>query len=535
MNASGVAAFQIEFADDPTHTAIYTGTPGSITLIADSGDALSGGTVCSIEPFPLINANNQVFFGTSLVSGVACNENNNVEDEGTKGVYRFTPPATIERLLLAAANGSGDQITTSDTDFVSSSTTFDIVDAHIINFGGDAAGSNGGIMVTAALRPDGSTDPCFEADSGVCERALLYLGPTPGAIQLIALEGPNSIFEDKKIKGVANNLGQALFKAQEADLEGLAGNASLQTWTSGGGLTELVGTGDAVPGSQAGGTFGGFNPHVDVNDTGNAAFTAGLNLGASCNGGDPITGFGSSSASQNRCRGVYYAPAGGGLTEIARTTTAAAAEAGAPSSLGGFNFEVIGSVAVVDQCNTVYFVAENNDADELCGVPPTGSNTPAYGGGGGGSSSGDVTGIFAWNSGTLTKLIAEGDTVPDGRVMRLFTAMPELRQNVENQRFAIRAWIDTDADCDADIEETLVATIGVGCGVLPSPTPTNTLVPGQPTSTPTNTPTVTPTRTPIIGGGPLPPEIPALGPSGLWLLIGVLALLGALMLWRRGN
>ncbi len=533
MNAGGVAAFQIQFDSAPTNTAIYTGVPGDIDLIADTGDTLGSDTVCSIEPFPLINSNNQVFFGTSLVVGTCAAS----EDEGRKGIYRFTPPSTIDLMLLAAVDGSGAQILISDTDFVPAPTNFDVVDAHMISFGGDVASSAGGIMITATIRPAVSTSTCDNADVDPCQRVLLYLGPTPGTVQLIAAEGTSSIFDGKKLKGVANNNAKALFKAQLDDIEGLAGEASLQTWTSGGGLQPLVEAGDAIPGATTG-TFGGFTPHADLNDQGNAAFTAGLNIGETCDGTDLITGFGGTGLHQNRCRGVYFATSAGVLTEIARTTTATVAEAGAPSILDGFAFEEIGSVAVIDQCNTVYFVANNNDAHGVCGVPPTGTNTPAFGGGGRGSLGGDVTGVFAWNNVTgLTTVIREGDLVTDGRVMRLFTAMPELRQNAENQKFAIRAWIDTDADCDADIEETLVATVGVGCGVAPSPTPTNTLVPGQPTSTPTRTPipNITPGVTPHGIGGSVAPGIPALGPSGVWFLVGLLALAGALLLWRRGN
>jgi hypothetical protein len=509
MNANGVAAFQIQFDSASTNTAIYTGTPGSIQLIADTGDVLSGGTVCSIEPFPLINASNQVFFGTSLIIGT-CGAS---EDEGLKAIYRFTPPATIDRLLLAAADGSGDQIVISDTDFVTSPTTFVITDAHMINYGGDAAGSNGGLMVTAAIRPQSSADTCVNWGDGVCERVLLYLGPTPGTIQLIAAEGADSIFDGQKLKGVANNVGAALFKAQGDDIASTAGAASVQLWTSGGGPQEIEGAGDPVPGATTG-TFNGFTSHLDLNDNGNAAFTAGLNLGTE---GDPC-------AAGDICRGVYYKPSGGAVVEIARSTAAAAIEAGAPDSLNGFDFEEISSVAIVDSCDTVYFVAENNDT----GGQTCGSTGLSQG-------DGEFTGVFAWNNGTLTKVLTEGDTVTDGRVMRLFVPMPELRQGAANNRIALRAWLDTNQDCTADVEETLVATIGEACGVAPSPTPTNTLVPGQPTNTPTNTPTATPTGTPIIGGGPQPPEIPALGPSGLWLLVGMLALLGALMLWRRGN
>jgi hypothetical protein len=521
MNASGVAAFQVEFAPETgISTAIYTGTPGSITEIASTGDTVATEDICAVEPFPQINAANQVFFGASVENGGVC-----VEDEGRKAIFRFTPPSTIVRLLVGDLNGNeGDDIVVTDTDFVAAPTTFDVIDAHLISFGGDVAGSNGGVMVTAVLRPTTGGATCTDYETPPCERALLYLGPAPGTIQLIALEGAASVFDGQKIKGVANNVGTAMFKGQEDDTRvPTTDNASVNRWTSGGGHVEIFEEGNAVPGAT-GGTFNGFTPHVDLNDQGNGAFTAGLNYAEGCG----LT------ANGDICRGVYYVPSAGPVVEIARTTQAAAADGtgdGASSS-GGFDFDVLGSTAVVDSCNTVYFVAENADtAGQTCGA------------GGVTQGDGEYSGIFAWNNGTLVKVVAEGDLITEGRVMRLFVPGPELRQNAGANRFAVRAWVDNNQNCVADVEETLVATLDFPCPgvttptVTLTPTATNTLMPGVPTSTPTITPTRTATRTPTstpIGGPAEAPEIPALGPSGMWILIGLLALTGAFYVWRRG-
>jgi hypothetical protein len=514
MNSAGVAAFQVEFDSSSVSTAIYTGTPGSITLIADTGDTVDGEQVCSIEPFPQINDANQVFWGTSVFDG-SCSE-----DEGRKVIYRFTPPSTHEALLIADTNGPADQVTTSDPDFVSSQTTFIIVDAHLISFGGDVAGTTGGVMVSAVLRPVGDVSGCFSYDDPPCERALLYLGPTAGTISLIALEGANSIFDGAKLKGVANSSAQALFKAQEDDTRvPNTDDASVEIWSSAEGVNQVAGQGQAIPGGNVG-TFDGFTSHLDLNEQGNAAFTAGLDI--------PSNGTGCTADAGETCRGVYFAQDainGGAVTEIARTTDAAVADPAGDGadSLGGFDFEYLGSVAVIDECNTVYFVAENFDTTctNQAGAPFSGDD--------------EATGIFAWNNGTLVKVVQEGDVVTGGRVVRLFVPMPELRQHAGQNRFAVRAWLDDDQDCLADVEATLVSAITAfpACGLAPTPTPTNTLVPGQPTNTPTNTPTQTPRATSIPGVGP--PEIPALGPAGLWVMIGLLALAGSLYLWRRNG
>lgn len=231
---------------------------------------------------------------------------------------------------------------------------------------GNSASSDGAIIVNAYL----ATPPLPATPvKSTWIHALLYLGPTPGAIQLIALEQHPNAFQsdDGALKGAANDAARVLFKAQEKDDGDVTDNASVQTWASMGGRVVLAQAGDLVPGAPRT-KFNGFSPHLDLNDDGNAAFTAGIDVFD--DSPEPVLLCDSDSGSGEECRGVYFATGSGTIVEIARDTAAAAAEAGTgASSSDGFDFEVIGSVAVLDECNTVYFVAENQTLDPTCGAP----------------------------------------------------------------------------------------------------------------------------------------------------------------------
>ncbi len=133
--------------------------------------------------------------------------------------------------------------------------------------------------------------------------------------------------------------------------------------------------------------------------------------------------------------------------------------------------------------------------DSECGLPEDG-NEDSFGGGRG-SGRNDVTGVFAAmnGGGQPTKVIAEGDVLPEGKVMRLFTPMPELRQHDAGDDFVIRAWFDTTGDCRSDSEGIILASA----------------IPFE------------------------HPMIPTLGPWGLWLLIGILGIFGGARLLPRRN
>jgi len=482
MNAGGVAAFQAVITGSSNESGIFTGVPGSVTTIAAPGDDVAGETVCNAEPYPLINSSNQVFWGTTVEGGAGqdtCDPDGD-DPNSRKAIYRFTPPSTNALLLVADYDGfnSPDQVTapgaTTIGDF--GTDTYTLTDAHLIAHGGDAVTSSGAALVTAWLDSDTSSGDNRERTS------LLYV--SPGSISMVAMDdddgaapGDDSPFAEVG-KGIANASGLVFFKGQAAE-SGTAGErASLNFW-SGGSWSELVAGGDALP--VGAGSFQGFPPTMDLNAMGGAAFTAGLDITANCGGGLLNT-------AGDFCRGIYISPDGNSIVELARTSVASDEAGGVGTdSASGFEFDELGSVAVLADDGRVYFQAENQNPDVECGSPSGGT---AFGGG-------EVTGIFSASSGSAPqKVIAEGDQLTDGRVMRLFTPMPELRQHEANDNFAIRTWIDTNDDCVSDTEQIFLASMF-----------------------------------PIIPSEQIP--IPALGPWGAWLLVALLALVAGLRLLRR--
>ena len=345
MNASGVAAFQLCIDDGADCddfpggiNGIYRGTPGSVTEIAITGDTVGGETICSIEPFPLINASNQVFWGTTVEGGdgveTTCLEDGGGSTSSRKAIYRDT---TL--LLLADRQGSTDGGDTVTAVAPFGTDTYDIVDAHLIAFGGDAVTSSGNALVTAYLEdPPGAKNGAQKGISAGDRTALLYV--TSSTISLVAMDdNEGSAPGDSSPigwlgKGVANANGLVFFKGEQSDDENSP--ATMNLWTSGGGMSELVATGDSLP--HGPGTFNGFSTHQDLNSSGAAAFMAGLNIDPSCSGTDLIRGFGDGPG--NICQGIYYSPDGSSLVEIARSITAASAAGGTgnSSSSDGFQF-----------------------------------------------------------------------------------------------------------------------------------------------------------------------------------------------------
>lgn len=486
MNASGVAAFQATFNADRNFTGIFTGTPGSVTKIGKTGDTLNGKSICDIEPFPEINASGQVFFGTTVDFGNGCEEDGD-SINSAKAIFRFTPPSTTTLMLYAefTTPGTPDTITVSNTDFVTSQTTFEVIDAHLIGFGGNVVGDNGAALVTAWLASDGTgQSKAGNKDAPNDPSALLYLtGPNGSLTQsanLVAMSGGSEFpdLEDGVGKGVMSNSGRVFFSGNNGD--------DLRLWSTGAGYTTVVQIGDSLPSGP--GTFNGFAPHQDINGSGHVSFTAGLDISATCTG-DDFNGYSRSPPGDiaNRCRGVYFYD--GSLHELARDTVAkvASSGAGAPSSADGFDFDQIGSVTVLEDNDRVIFVAENLDPVSGCPAPSSSDGDLDFG-------ERETTGIFTASQGSINKIVAEGDPAPGGgRISRLFVPMPELRQHSNTAgQFIVRVWVDSDNDCQSDREQTLLAGF-------------------------------------VAEGG----AIPLLGPWGVLLLTGLLALAGGIMVLRR--
>ena len=217
------------------------------------------------------------------------------------------------------------------------------------------------------------------------------------------------------------------------------------------------------------------------------AFIGGIDLGGLCDeGSDPFDkGEKGLNDPANLCKGVYFYN-GGFIQEVARTTIAAQLEPGGgrTSAIDGFRFQNIGAVAIINNQDKVVWTAENQDADPECGFPV--DDDLGFG-------ADERTGIFAWTPEMgYAKIIQEGDEIEQGRVTRLFTPQPELRQHLNDQgTFVIRLWVDSSGGCDSD-EEVILSVV-----MLP------------------------------------PSEIPALAPWGLLLLAGLFGIGGVTVLRRK--
>jgi len=519
--------------------AIVTGVPGNLTTVARTLQTIGGLTVCNIEPLPQINASGQVFFGTTIETETIGSDPGDplcLEDGGSfrtgsgdleypqaKALYRYTPGSGTQLLLHANMNQSlADEVTTSDPRWVGSETTFKIIDAHLIAHSHGSVTDGGDAMAFVWVTDDSTVNNanCSSNDVGcTARRGLVYLDGS--SIDLIALEqarvadSANNLDRYAMVdKGVSNNAGRVVFKAEDygrwsddfvfGDTNGIA---SLNNWTPGGGLSTsaIAKTGDAVPGAAAGTTFNGFPPLQAVDDFGQVAFTAGLEIPGFCDAANAPD----SDRFAEFCRGIYHTDAGGTITELARTTAAAqAAGAGASAWTDGsetFAFDSLGPVAVLGGTpNTVYFVAfdafaldSNDDPVDPLTLEPRGVERNPHN---------SDAGIFVWQNGSIEKVVAEGDVIPlsdvweeqivlnrapslwqrvagvlgiesahaqggTATVIRLFTPMPQLRQHAGPSGFAVRAWLDTTGDGEADVD-SMLSTVAArpALEIIPVPT-----------------------------------------------------------------
>jgi len=460
--------------------------------------------------------------------------------EQRKGIYRYTS-GTTDTLLVTQADSNLTTIQVSDTNFVDSTTTFAITDTHL-NTQGATLANNQGHVVAYGMFDDDPTDDCPApvpnakgSNSFECQyeegwffddrMGLLYLRGENDR-SLIALAGPpaESIFQEVR-EGAVNRSGQVVFKGQEGvqqvpdpkggcapgpgcitepEICGIGedfqqgceveeAGSSLNLWSNslakGVALNQFVQSGDSVPGSNA--NFGGFTKHADINDSGHVAFIGSIDLGGPCDEqGDPFRNPPEKGGdwTGDLCKGVYFYN-GGFIQEVARTTTAAQLEPGNNvSSIDGFRFENIGAVAIINNQDKVVWTAENQDADPECGFAENEDGQTGFGGG-------ERTGIFAWTPEMgYAKIIQEGDEIEQGRVIRLFTPQPELRQHLNDQgTFVIRLWVDSTNGCSPD-EEVILSVV-----MLP------------------------------------PSEIPALAPWALLLLAGLFGIGGVTVLRRKAT
>jgi len=466
MNASGAAAFKGTITEpgsccpsDP-ESAIFVADGGLSTIITSAnngnGDPAGSGTVCQLEPMPVLNDIGQVAFGGSI-------DESGGDNLAECGAFNNTDLSTDERkaaFRAASTRGAGVSVLleTNRQESVSTADGFDITDVDLTHEGGRIFNDSGQVAVDVLLDDDATDDPtgvcggdgCSVDETESDDRFGLMRLNDVGDRDLIAhTDPPGGMFQELAGE-VINSSGTVMFKGTQAsggtDCGFKGGSCGTETgtqlylWNDGTGSVAIASSGDSARGG--GGTFEGFTPHFDLNDSGEAAFVAGLANVGSC-GSNPGAG----------CNGVYFHN-GSSNIEIARTTDA---NPGAfTSSFNGFDFGRIGSVAALEENGSVYFVAENFEAT----VCDTGNADNDDGG--------EFTAVFRWTAGEgLSEIIREGQTLEDGSVItQLAVPMPGLRDHGNNAGgLAISAEIDPDGpqsgDCDAT-ENTLVDEIILG-------------------------------------------------------------------------
>ena len=104
LNDIGSAVWQVEYeekcefdGDTNRHcTGLFMGHPKNVIHIASTGDTVEGEKICSIEPWPQININDQVFWGSSVEAGGICQEDGDNRwggqvENSRKVIFRYTP------------------------------------------------------------------------------------------------------------------------------------------------------------------------------------------------------------------------------------------------------------------------------------------------------------------------------------------------------------------------------------------------------------------------------------------------------------
>lgn len=478
VNDSGEMAIQVNLTSENVEnryadSAILVGTPGNLTLVAHTLQTFGDAVICNLEPSPQINASGQVFFaatlqvaneGTEPPAATFCDEDggersgdptNSSFTRSAKGIFRYTPGVGVAQLLDAQVDLTGDTVTTSDPRFVTASTDYYIIDAHLLAHSHNSVMADGGAYAFAWFTADPNHDD--DADRDEFRTGIVYLNGL--APQLVAITDrvptnsnydyytANSLGDFGYIGKLAgNSSGQMVFKSAISyrylsscgtpPYPNLCTNDSMTSalyyYDLATGLSDdpIVASGDPIPGAS-GQTFNGFPPLHSINDAGAVAFTAGLNIPGNCdptinrNGSDETSvppDFQGNSNWAEYCRGVYVRAPNGTITEVARTTRAAVdggVGASSHTSLDGrvFHFHSIGATAIMGHDSTkVYFTADEViDPPEVTPEDPRFTSEiyqaePRHAADG---RSGTVyrTGVFAWNNGEIESILVEDDPV----------------------------------------------------------------------------------------------------------------------------
>lgn len=510
LTSQNVYDIELDAPGGVNDSALLVGTPDNLTVIANTLKDVTGNgdVICNIEPMPQINDSGQVFFGATVQSpNLLTNENIEAfcdEDGGRvrgnattlgvwsksrKAIFRYTPGVGVERLLLASMKfDEAPEIITADPRWTDATTTYRIIDTHLIAHSHNSVTESGAAFVFAWLTDSPSfSEDNSRSDDGDYRTAILYLDG--GAPQLVAAtkRSPEDstyppvdsdfgylgkLASDPKGRvvfktaiasrvignynqtGCPVNQGEDVTTEQVCYYEGDTPQLYVFTPNSGLAAQPLVASGDTVPGTTDN-TFNGFPPLMSTNASGAVAFTAGLNIPNICaqdvayNGEKvlaPPSGVGNLNWA-DPCKGVYLASANGTITELARNTRSAVSGAGlgatkwtSEDGSETFYFDGLTATAVIDRtrADRVYFVAWQADADRIPynDIIVANSNPIEYDfsdeqfqsrNEGGLDDDDGPLGIFVWDNGTIRKVIAEGDEVVLGEGDNAWEAVTSTR------------------------------------------------------------------------------------------------------------
>ncbi len=488
-----------------------------------------------------------------------------------KGIFRYTPGTGVERLLFASMKlDESETITTSDSRWVSAQTNYYITDAQLIAHSHNSVTSDGAAFAKVWLTDSETfSEDNSRSDNGDYRQGIVYLNGNAAQLVAATVRSP----EDQSApppstdfgylgKIASNSGGRLVFKTALSDNDISCANetsgsypsdsycyddglpSQLYVFTPNSGLSAepLVASGDPVPGAVTS-TFNGFPPLMSTNDTGAVAFTAGLNIPEICEqtisaNGLEIDGPPDDDGEDDWadfCKGVYLARPDGSIIELARNTRAAfdgdgvgATKWTSEDGSETFYFDGLTATAILDRqrSDRVYFVASQYDSgcddsdpnypgclrpDPVDAVNLGRFSADKYQSYEESSEYNEPVGIFAWENGTIRKIIAEGDEVilgdddtawepvvgmnndrgimdrlaavfgiapayaqtdaPTATVVRLFLPQPQLRGHTGEGEFefAVRAWFDVTGDGQADFD----SMVNPGEILPPVPVPTN--------------------------------------------------------------
>ncbi len=445
MNNAGLAVFKAalvgppyigetnSFGADESGAALFrAGVSSPLAVIARPGAVVGGQTICGIGPFMKINASGQVGFEGFFLNALGqC-------DEDVKGVFRFTPPATLELLFATGTDVGGGVTVTLWGDFGD----------------GDFVGefNDLGHSVAVVQLSDG--------DQGI------YLLNGPGSFTEIARSGgsgPSGIYDRFGAQCDLNNVDQVFFKAAVGG-DGTPGGAieddgtdTLFLFTPGSGTEEIAQRNDAAPG---GSTYQGFGAFADLNDLGNVVFRAGIN--ATTPG-----------VEDDESAGIFFWNRSTGITTSVQRASVQF-------------FAMFAECIAINNANAVAFGIGGEDV----GSPGVDDYNE------------QEDGLYRWTpTGGVVQLLRLGNNLDGSAVTSIFAQhIPFERQFNEICSFASAAYIGNDQPDEAneiDKNGKLFAAFTTICpagGVTPTPSLTATTGPSPTPTIPLPTPTINPNQ-----------------------------------------